>query len=155
MTTRGYGGGGKGGGARTPVEEKDNLRSVQYAEVLDVISEGEIQGLVNGLKSVYLDKVPLQNNDGSFNFEGVQFNFTPGTQGQGALPGFPGVQAEVAVAVLVDAGVPVVRTITNPAVDSVRVTIGVPQLTTQNLTNGDTTGADFENSFEIQLAMAA
>lgn len=150
MSTRGYGGGGKGGGARTPVEEKDNLRSVQYAEVLDLISEGEIQGLVNGLKSVYLDKVPIQNNDGSFNFEGVQFNFTPGTQGQAALPGFPGVQAEVAVAVLVDAGVPVVRTITNPAADTVRVTIGVPQLTTQNLTNGDTTGADFEFAIDIQ-----
>lgn len=42
------GGGGKGGGggsARTAVEAPNNLKSIQYAEVIDVISEGEIEGL--------------------------------------------------------------------------------------------------------------
>jgi hypothetical protein len=47
----GGGGGGKGGGAqsqpapRTPVIDPDSLNSKQYAQVLDLISEGEIEGL--------------------------------------------------------------------------------------------------------------
>ena len=46
----GSGGGGKGGGGggRTPHEDKDNLDSKQFAKVLDLISEGEIEGLVDG-----------------------------------------------------------------------------------------------------------
>ncbi|MDP1619715.1 MAG: hypothetical protein Q8M12_01815, partial [bacterium] len=62
----GGGGGGKGGGSgsRTPVESPDSLRSRQYARVLDAICEGPIVGLVNGLKSIYLNDVPLQNTDG-------------------------------------------------------------------------------------------
>ncbi len=70
---------GKGGGGRTPVEATDTLRSVAVAEVLDLVSEGPIQGLVNGLKSVYLDGVPLQNADGSMNFEDVAFAHNLGT----------------------------------------------------------------------------
>jgi predicted phage tail protein len=40
------GGGGKGGGGRsTPTEQDDTLQSTQFANVLDLISEGEIGGL--------------------------------------------------------------------------------------------------------------
>ena len=40
----GGGGGGKGGGSsHTPTEADDTLQSVQFASVLDLISEGEIQ----------------------------------------------------------------------------------------------------------------
>lgn len=146
---RGAGGGGKGGG-RTPVEEKDNLRSVQHAEVLDLICEGEVEGLVNGLKSVYLDKVPIQNADGSLNFDGVQFAYTHGTQGQAALPGFKSVQNEVAVAVTVLQPTPVVRSITNAATNQVRVTIGIPQLSATNTENGDVGGSSVEFAIDIQ-----
>ena len=40
------GGGGKGGGggSRTPTKTDDTLASVQFASVLDLISEGEIRG---------------------------------------------------------------------------------------------------------------
>ena len=72
------GGGGKGGGsARKPKEKKDNLNSTQYAKVLDLISEGEIQGLKNGLQSIYLNNTPIQNPNGTLNFEGVEV--TPAT----------------------------------------------------------------------------
>ena len=66
----GSGGGGKGGGGggRTPHEDKDNLDSKQFAKVLDLISEGEIEGLVDGAKSIFLNNTPLQSTDGSFNF---------------------------------------------------------------------------------------
>ena len=52
----GAGGGGKGGGGgHTPTEADDTLQSVQFASVLDLISEGEIQGLEDGNKSIFLE----------------------------------------------------------------------------------------------------
>ena len=71
----GAGGGGKGGGsgqsARTPTVANDSLDSKQYATVVDLISEGEIQGLKDGLKSIFLNNTPLQNPNGSYNFQDV------------------------------------------------------------------------------------
>lgn len=69
----GAGGGGKSGGgsARVAQEAPDSLRSKAYARVVDLISEGEIEGLVSGLQSVYLDDTPIQNADGTNNFTGI------------------------------------------------------------------------------------
>ena len=43
----GGGGGSKGGGggSRTPTTAKDSLNSKSFAKILDVISEGEIEGI--------------------------------------------------------------------------------------------------------------
>ena len=49
------GGGGKGGGNRTPVEADDSLQSIQMANVVDLVSEGEVQGLDDGFKK-YLSR---------------------------------------------------------------------------------------------------
>ena len=38
-------GGKGGGGARTPVESPNSLRSASFARIIDVVSEGEIEGL--------------------------------------------------------------------------------------------------------------
>lgn len=57
--------------SREPVEGPDTLRSRSFARVLDLISEGEIRGLVAGNQSIYLDQVPIQNADGTLNFQGV------------------------------------------------------------------------------------
>lgn len=152
---RGSGGGGKGGGGgeqRAPVESPDSLRSRQYARVLDLVSEGEIGGLVNGLQSVFLDETPVQNSDGSYNFNGVTLDTRVGTQSQGYIPGFGAVEAETAVAVPVTVAAPVVRSISNPNANAVRVTVSVPQLTEQNVTNGDLTGASAVLSVELQTA---
>ncbi|WP_425354219.1 hypothetical protein, partial [Escherichia coli] len=41
---------GKGGGkARTPREARDNLKSSQLLSVIDAISEGPVEGPVDGL----------------------------------------------------------------------------------------------------------
>ena len=55
------GGGGKGGGGGggTPTEAKDNLDSKQFAKVLDLIGEGEIEGLVDGAKSIFLNNTVI------------------------------------------------------------------------------------------------
>lgn len=52
-TIRGAGGGG--GSAHTPVEAPDSLHSLATFRILDLISEGEIGGLVNGQQSIYLN----------------------------------------------------------------------------------------------------
>jgi len=97
----GSGGGGKSGGgsARVAQEAADSLRSKAYARVVDLVCEGEIEGLVQGLQSVFLDDTPIQNADGSYNFSGVTLESRPGTQQQGYIPGFASVENEVSVGV--------------------------------------------------------
>jgi hypothetical protein len=143
---------GKGGGgsARTPVEQPDNLRSIQFARVLDLVSEGEIFGLVDGLKSVFLDDTPIQNSDDSFNFSGVTIAAVNGTQAQPIIPGFTSTEAEVAVSTVVKATASVTRTITLTNIDAVRVTITVPRLTSVDTSNGDINGSSINLAIDIQ-----
>lgn len=146
----GKGGGGGGGAARAPVEAPDSIRSKQFARVVDLISEGEIGGLADSAKSVYLDNTPLQNPDGSYNFGGVSINGVQGTQSQSYLPGFPSVESEFPVGTKVEQDVSVTRTITNANVDKVRVTLGIPQLTEQNPTTGDISGSQVHIEIDVQ-----
>lgn len=150
---KGYGGGKSGGGggsARVAVESPDNLRSIQYANVLDLISEGEIEGLVDGAKSIYLDDTPLQNADGTYNFQGVTISSRNGTQSQNHIAGFGGAEAESSVGVEIKQASPATRSITNTNNTAVRVTLSVPQLTQQNTTNGDINGASVDLAIDIQ-----
>ena len=93
------GGGGKGGGGggRTPTTDKDSLDSKSYANVLDLISEGEIEGLKDGLKSVFLNNTPIQNNDNSYNFDNVSYAFREGTSSQTKINGFDNAATTVSV----------------------------------------------------------
>lgn len=149
---RGFGGGGKGGGGggRVAVESPDSLRSKAFARVLDLISEGEIVGLVDGAKSIYLDETPLQNADNSYNFQGVEIVTRNGTQSQSYVPGFPAVEAETAVGVEVKQTAAVTRQITNPAADAVRIRVSIPQLTKQDPKTGDIEGTSVEFAIDIQ-----
>lgn len=149
---RGAGGSGKSGGgsARAAVEASDTLRSTSFARVLDLISEGEIEGLVNGLESVYLDGTPIQNPNGTMNFTGVTLATVNGTQAQDTLPGFEQPASEVSVNVEVTTAVSVTRTITNPEVDAVRVRIAIPALSSQNTTTGDLTGTSVKIALDVQ-----
>lgn len=131
---------GGGGSVRVPVEDPDSLRSRDIAYLIDLLAEGEILGLVDGLKSVYLDGVPVENASGARNFEGLSLDFRHGTQDQDHIPGFPSVENEIAVSTEVRAASAVSRMVTNPAVDGVRVKVSVPSLTWQNKENGDLKG---------------
>lgn len=151
----GAGGGGKGGGgasARVAQEAPDSLRSKAYARVVDLISEGEIEGLVDGLQSVYLDDTPIQNADGTTNFSGVTLETRDGTQQQSYVPGFSSVENEVPVGVEIKASQPVVRSITDPDVDAVRIKVSVGQLTNQDTTNGDLNGSSVSFSIDRQVS---
>ena len=145
-------GGGKGGGgsARVAQEAPASLRSKAYARVVDLVCEGEIEGLVGGLKSVYLDDTPIQNSDGSYNFTGVTLEARTGTQQQSYIPGFSSVENEVSVGVECKYGQPVVRSITDPDVDAVRIKVSIPTLTLQDTTNGDLNGTSVTYAIDLQ-----
>ena len=145
------GGGGKGGGggSHTPTEADDSLQSVQFATVLDLISEGEIQGLEDGNKSIFLEDTPVQNADGSNNFSDFTVVTRTGTQTQTHIPGdFGSTQSEQAVNSEVTNGAPVTRSITDTDVDRVRVTLTIPSLRIVE-DDGDITGHTV--SIKIQL----
>lgn len=147
----GAGGGGKGGGgaARTPTTARDSLDSRQYAELVDLLSEGEVAGLKDGLKSIFLDNTPLQNPDGTFNFENVTVFARQGTQNQDLIPFAGEIGDERSVGVTVRNDGPVTRTITDSQTDAVRITITTPRL--EQITNeGDTVGQSFRLQIQIQ-----
>lgn len=145
------GGGGKGGGgsARTPTTQRDGLDSRQYAELIDLISEGEIAGLKDGLKSIFLDNTPLQNPDGTFNFQNVELYTRNGTQNQDAIPFAGEIEDERSVGITVRNDGPVTRTITDSQTDAVRITINIPRL--ERITDtGDTVGEAIGLQIQLQ-----
>jgi predicted phage tail protein len=117
---------------RKPRTAPDTLHSKQYAQLVDLLSEGEIGGLVNGAQSIFLDNTPLQNADGSYNFQDVIYQERTGTQIQSAVEiyGDAGnIEDEHPVNVEVtQAGGAIVRTITDTTVEAVRITITVPAI---------------------------
>lgn len=119
--------GGKGGGGYPYVEFENTAQSETTAKLLEVISCGEIVGLVNGAKSIFLDETPLQNSDGSYNFRGVSYQIRTGTADQNVIPGFETLNTEVNVGVEVKQQSPVVRNIQTTDVKGITIKIGFPQ----------------------------
>ncbi len=146
------GGGGKFGmgGDRAPTEAKDNLDSKSFARVLDLIGEGEIGGLVDGGKSIFLNNTPLQASDGSFNFKDVSFEVRTGTSSQTTIPITRDISVTKATGFSVIAqSTPGVVTITDSNVDAVSVQITVPVL--QRFTDeGDIFGTSVELAIAVQ-----
>ena len=140
------GGGGKGGGgsSRSPKTTPDSLDSRQYATVLDLISEGEIEGLVDGNKSIFLNDTQLQADNDEFNFEDVTVYTRNGTQAQNYVPILSGTENERAINRPVRFEQDVIETVTDTQVDAVRVTITLNQLQKINTENGDTLGTSVE-----------
>lgn len=129
-----------GGGGHTPVEAKETGRSKQLIKIVEVISEGEIEGLADGLKSVYFNNTPVQNKDGSYNFNNVQIEGRVGSQVQDVIAGFNTSEKEISVGTQVKKNLPITRTVTDDKVSRLRLTIGVQSLFKQE-ENGDTNGA--------------
>ena len=130
---------GGGGGGHTPVEAKESGRSKQLVKIVEAISEGEVYGLAAGMKSIYFDKTPVQNKDGSYNFKNVQVEGRVGGQVQDLMAGFDTSEKEVGVGTLVKKNLPLTRTVTDAKVSRLRLTIGVQSLFKQE-DNGDTNG---------------
>ncbi|MBA3148597.1 host specificity protein J [Salmonella enterica] len=120
---------GKGGGSsHTPVEAPDNLKSGQLLSVVDAIGEGPIEGPVNGLKSVRINKTPVLDSDGNAMVHGVTVVYRVGEDEQTAMEGFEDSGAETLLNVEVKKSEAITRTITSKTVDRLRFTFGVQAL---------------------------
>lgn len=112
----------------TPREAKDNLKSTQLLSVIDAISEGPIEGPVEGLKSALLNGTPVLDSEGNANFPGVTVVFRAGEQEQSPLEGFESSGSETMTGTEVKYDTPVTRTITSANIDRLRLTFGVQSL---------------------------
>tara|TARA_B100000902_G_scaffold308726_1_gene297960 strand:- start:7165 stop:10401 length:3237 start_codon:yes stop_codon:yes gene_type:complete len=151
---RGSGGGGQKGGNNQdpPTEADDSLQSVQYAKVLDLLSEGPIQGLDDGNKSVYLDGTPVQSSSGGNNFGGgYSITTRTGTQDQAYIADLGGSESEVSVGTQVVNATPITRQITETTTDRVRVTIKIPVIRRVN-DEGDILGHSVDIQIQVQYA---
>ncbi|WP_153135184.1 host specificity protein J [Paraburkholderia agricolaris] len=146
MRIQGSKGGGSGG---SPSESPDSLHSIAYARVLDLVSEGPIAGLVNGLQSVYLDDTPIINGDGSSNFSNYSVDFRLGTQDQTYMSGFPAVENENAVSVPLTSDMPWVRQVENTQLTAVRIRFGLPAFQKSDSSSGNVTGYRVEYAIDL------
>ena len=167
------GGGGKGGGQDPPTITPDNLHSKQFATLLDLISEGEIEGFSSpskegrtkgttayknaAKKDIFLDDTPIlsstadstnpQNVD--FNHQNVDLDIRFGTDPQAKMSKVSGSASLFSVGVKVENGSPITRQLTNNSdLDAVKVTVTVPILQIIE-DDGDVVGSSV--SFDIQL----
>ena len=126
------------------------LGSKQFSTIIDVLSEGEIEGfpsasgLTQGtsaynnsaLKDVFMNGTQvLQQNasntstdDSDFNFQNVTFTPRFGTSNQTYIPGIAAIETENPVGTNVTASSPVTQTISNTSVNAIRITIGFPSI---------------------------
>lgn len=135
---------------RQPVISPDSAQSKTYIKVLYGLAEGEIEGLANGLQSIYLEETPLQNADGSFNFENVKVDFRRGTNDQEYIEGFPAVESETAIDLELKSEMPWVRAFSNLDLNAVRLRLKWGPLRSQDATNGDVSGVTIEYAIDLQ-----
>lgn len=97
----------KGGGSPTPRlvppdrDKNDLLKSMSIGHVVDLLCEGPIYGLVDQfgrkvygldmLKGIYLNKVPVMNSRGEYNFRNVLMEINLGTENQKPLNNFKNI----------------------------------------------------------------
>ena len=136
---------GKGSSkGHTPREAKDNLKSTQLLSVIDAISEGPVEGPVDGLKSVLLNSTPVLDSEGNTNISGVTVVFRTGEQEQSPPEGFESSGSETVLGTEVKYDTPITRTITSANIDRLRFTFGVQALV-------ETTSKGDRNPSEVRL----
>lgn len=143
--------GSKGGGdkSRTPIEAPDSLYSTAIARIVDLLSEGEIVGLENGLKDVFLDETPVMNADGSLNFQSVFLDTRNGTPDQAIIPGFTSVESETGIGVELKQISPWVKSVTNLQLSAVKLRLSVQALSKTNAETGDTNGHRIDYAIDV------
>ena len=120
-----------GGKAKTPTLINDNLYHKQFYRVLDIISEGPIYGPVNTnapLNSVMLNDTPVTDANGNTSIPGISVAWRNGTIDQSPINGFNAIESTVIVNAQVKHDTPIIRTVSDPNVNRVRLNIGVDSL---------------------------
>lgn len=143
--------GRKGGGSKphTPVEQPDDLLSEAKLKMLVALSEGEIQGDLTA-QQIYLNDTVLANQDGSYNFTGIKWEYRKGTQDQPYIQGLPEVDNELSANVVVTTTTPWVRQFTNLTLDAVRIKLSLPAQYTYK-DNGDMVGTVTQYAIDLSV----
>ena len=137
------------GSSRTPVEADDTVNSRAMASILDLLGEGVIGGLVDGAKSIFVDDLPILNEDGSPNFSGITWDFRDGSQDQTPMSGFDFVETPKSVNIQLKRMHDVTIAIDNDEADRVRVILKFPSLRSIDKKTGDTNGTTVKYKFQI------
>jgi len=140
-TLQGYKGGG--GNPRSPVEAPDSLVSIENARIVDLLSEGEIVGLVNGINSIFLDEAPGSS------YPSLRWDARVGTQDQTYMQGFPSVESEINIGVELQAATPWIRAVTDTTVSAIRINFALGRFAKQNPSNGDTNGTRVQYAIDV------
>lgn len=146
----GAGGKKKAKNQRAPIEAPNTLQSNATGQILDLLAFGPIKGIVGGTKGVYLDDTVVENPDGSFNFDGIVFEERTGEPDQDVIDGFQSQSNAREINTEIKFDTPTVRAVNNPDASAVIITVRIPQLLKQNLTNGDTNGHSLPLAVHIQ-----
>lgn len=87
--------------ALVPPKEQSLLRSISISESVDILCEGPIYGLVDQfgrkvygldmLKGIYLNKTPVMNGKGEYNFRNILMELNLGTENQKPLKNFSNI----------------------------------------------------------------
>jgi len=156
---------------RTPIRTADNLASTAFGNILDMLSEGEIEGFPSArdytrgsanynlalLKDVFLTDTPVLRSgadvtdlsDSDYNFKGVSVDARYGTNAQTYIKRFEASEDIKNVNTEIKNGQPVTRQITDTNVDAVRVAIAIPRL--ERATNeGDVLGTSVTIQIQLQ-----
>ncbi|ELA08718.1 phage-related protein, tail component [Moraxella macacae 0408225] len=145
-----YGAKKDGNKQHKPIIAPDSAQSKTYISILYGLGEGEIAGLVDGYKSVYLDNTPLQNDNGEFNFPNVKVDFRSGTNDQTYIDGFPDIANETGVGVELKHTTPWVKSFNNLDLDALRIRLKWGALRSQDTENGDVNGVKIDYAIDIK-----
>lgn len=137
-----------------PVGSTD-LRVVQQASLLLALSNGTIQGPAHPnspFMDVYLNDTPIQNPDGSYNFNGTSMAYTLGTLTQGVMSGFTDAESLIVPTspLPVTYAQPAQISIPEGPTTAIRVNIYLPSLFIQDFTNNGAMSGDMvQLSFQL------
>lgn len=138
-----------GGKAKTPTLLNDNLFHKQFYRVLDILSEGPIYGPVNQnapLNNVMLNDTPITDANGNTSVPGVSVAWRNGTADQSPINGFNAIESTVIVNAKVTHDTPIIRTVSDPNVNRVRLNLGV-----DSLVQSDDKGNQYNTSVTLMV----
>ena len=147
---------------------KDALSSKQFNTLIDVVSEGLIEGSAtaskNGitdttsteyrnsfLKDIFLNQTQILQqaadasnpSDSDFNYQNVSFDFRLGSSNQTFIGGIDATEAETVIATNVTTSNPVTHTVSSNTINAVRVTVKFPSMQ-RFKSNGDINGTEVQ-----------
>lgn len=131
----------------TPYEAPNDLRSIATARILIALGEGEFAAVPNATE-IFLDGTPLMSANSSMNFEGVKWDFRPGTVNQSYIAGFPAVESEIAVGVELKSDTPWTKAINDSQVSAAVIRFRWPALQEMK-DNGDVVGYSIEYRIDV------